>query len=183
MPIQRVALAAIVLALACRADAGRAPQGPELDNFLSGYAKEYQRLNYASSQAEWESNTHIVEGDSSNAIRTRRANEELARFVGSTENIARIRGFLEHRDRLSPLQARELDVMLYNAAEKPQTAADIVSNGLQPRQRRPRSSTASSSSCTASRSPPIKSTMPSAPARSCPSGLRSGRLRKRWARP
>ena len=130
MPIQRVALAAVVFALACRADAGRGPRSPELDNFLSGYAKEYQRLNYASSQAEWESNTHIVEGDSSNAIRTRRANEALARFVGSTENIARIRGFLEHRDRLNPLQARELDVMLYNAAEKPQTAADVVSQRI-----------------------------------------------------
>jgi peptidyl-dipeptidase A len=87
MPIQRVALAAVVLALACRADAARAPGSPELDNFLSGYAREYQRLNYASSLAEWESNTHIVEGDSSNAIRTRQANEALARFVAAPRTL------------------------------------------------------------------------------------------------
>ena len=130
MPIHRVALAALVLVLACRADAGRKPKSAELDSFLYGYAKEYQRLSYASALAEWESNTHIVEGDSSNALRTRRANEELAHFVGSAENIARIRSFLGHRDRLSPLQARELEVMLYTAAEKPQTAADIVSQRI-----------------------------------------------------
>src|SRR3954464_13508287 len=98
MPLRVPRLPLLVLMLACRADAERVRGNPELENFLAGYTKEYQRLNYASALAEWESNTHIVEGDSSNAVRTRRANEELARFVGSADNIARIRTYLEHRD-------------------------------------------------------------------------------------
>jgi peptidyl-dipeptidase A len=120
----------LVLAIACRTDAKPSPANPELDAYLASYAREYQRLYYGSSLAEWESNTRIVEGDSSNAVRTRRANEALAAFVGSNENIARIKGFLEHRDRLSPLQVRELEVMLYNAADKPQTAGAIVAQRI-----------------------------------------------------
>jgi peptidyl-dipeptidase A len=130
MPIARPALLLVVLAIACRADAERMPRNAEVESYLTGYSKEYQRLNYASALAEWESNTHIVEGDSSNALRTRRANEQLAHFVGSAENITRIKGYLEHRDRLTPLEARQLEVMLYLAAEKPQTAADVVSRRI-----------------------------------------------------
>jgi hypothetical protein len=108
MPIARPVLLLVVLAIACRADAERMPRNTEVENYLAGYSKEYQRLNHASALAEWESNTHIVAGDSSNALRTRRANEQLAHFVGSAENITRIKGYLEHRDRLTPLQARQL---------------------------------------------------------------------------
>src|SRR5882724_13288230 len=109
MPIARPVLLPVVLAIACRADAERMPRNAEVESYLTGYSKEYQRLNYASALAEWESNTHIVEGDSSNALRTQRANEQLAHFVGSAENITRIKGYLEHRDRLTPLQARQLE--------------------------------------------------------------------------
>ncbi len=122
-------LAALAL-LACHSGGARTAANAELDGYLSEYARQYQRLSYESSLAEWASNTRIVEGDSSNAIRTRRANEALARFVGSNENIARIRGYLKDRDRLSPLQARQLEVMLYLAAEKPETAGDVVAQRI-----------------------------------------------------
>jgi peptidyl-dipeptidase A len=128
--MRRLPLLIIVVVLACRADAKPVSSNPELEAYLAEYSKEYQRLGYASALAEWESNTRIVEGDSTNAVRTRRANEALARFVGSTENISKIKGFLKNRDRLSPLQARELEVMLYFAAEKPQTAAKVVAERI-----------------------------------------------------
>jgi peptidyl-dipeptidase A len=130
MQLPRLFVCAIVILLGCRADAEPVPNNPEVEAYLASYSKEYQRLNYASTLAEWQSNTHIVEGDSSNAIRTRRANEALARFVGSAENISKIKGYLEHRDRLTPLQARQLEVMLYNAAEKPQTVAGVVAERI-----------------------------------------------------
>ena len=123
-------LLAIGLLLGCRADAQRERGNPELDAYLAGYAREYQRLSYASSEAEWASNTRIVEGDSSNAVRTRKANEALARFVGSAENISKIQRFLSQKNQLPPLKVRELEVMLYLAAEKPQTAADVVSRRI-----------------------------------------------------
>jgi peptidyl-dipeptidase A len=129
MPKQ-FALLPLLAVLACRADAQRPAGNPDVESFLAGYTKEYQRLNYASALAEWESNTHIVEGDSSNAVRTRKANEELARFVGSVENISRIKEYLQHRERLTPIEARQLEVMLYSAGEKPQTAAEVVSRRI-----------------------------------------------------
>lgn len=130
MPIHRPALVPLLLLLACQSNAARSTTDAALDTYLADYGKEFQRLSYESGLAEWESNTRIVEGDSSNAIRTRRANEALARFVGSNENIARIRGYLKDRDRLSPIQARQLEVMLYLAAEKPETSAPVVAERI-----------------------------------------------------
>jgi peptidyl-dipeptidase A len=121
---------ALVLLIGCRADAQLGGGNPEVQAYLAGYGKEYQRLSYASALAEWASNTHIVEGDSTNAVRTRQANEALARFVGSTENIQKIQRYLSKKEELTPLQVRELEVMLYLAAEKPQTAADLVSRRI-----------------------------------------------------
>jgi peptidyl-dipeptidase A len=99
----------------------------DAQRYLTDYEREYQRLYYASALAEWESNTRIVEGDTTNAARTRAANEALAAFVGSVENINRIRGLLENRDRLTPLQVRQLEAMLYRAASQPQTIPAVVS--------------------------------------------------------
>jgi peptidyl-dipeptidase A len=123
-------LALLVVLGACQGNGARPAHNAELETYLSDYAKEYQRLSYASQLAEWQSNTHIVKGDSTNAIRTRKANEALARFVGSNDNIAKIRGYLKDRAALSPLQARQLDVMLYIAAEKPETAAPVVARRI-----------------------------------------------------
>ena len=130
MRISPLLVIGLGLLLGCRADAQRGRGNPELDAYLASYAREYQRLSYASSEAEWASNTRIVEGDSSNAVRTRKANEALARFVGSAENISKIQRFLSQKGQLTPLQVRELEVMLYLAAEKPQTAADVVSKRI-----------------------------------------------------
>ena len=116
--------------LACQAGSAGTPANPELARYLAGYAKEYQRLTYESQIAEWQSNTHIVEGDSTNAVRTRRANEALARFVGSNENITRIRGYLNDRKNLPPIQVRQLEMMLYFAAEKPESAAEMVTQRI-----------------------------------------------------
>jgi len=129
MPIHRSVLLPLLLLLACRSSASQSANA-DLDAYLSNYAQEFQRLNHESALAEWESNTHIVEGDSTNSGRTRRANQALAGFVGSNENIARIRGYLKDRDRLGPLQARQLDAMLYLAAEKPASAAAIVAERI-----------------------------------------------------
>ena len=94
--------------------------------YLDSYATEYQRLYAASSEAQWASNTRIVEGDSTNAVRQRAADEALNAFVGSTQNINTIRGFLAAASVVTPLQKRQLEAMLYNAGTGPQTVADVV---------------------------------------------------------
>ena len=102
----------------------------EVELYLADYAAEYQELYYEANLAEWASNTHIVEGDDTNAKRTRAANEAVAAFVGSAENIERIRGFLERSDELTPLQIKQLEAMLYEAAEVPGTIPDIVAERI-----------------------------------------------------
>lgn len=98
----------------------------QADAFLRQYSTQYQRLYTQSSEAEWRSNTHIVAGDTTNAAATARANQAMAAFTGSTENITRLRELLEHQSELSELQVKQLKAALYNAANSPQTIADVV---------------------------------------------------------
>ncbi len=98
----------------------------EAQGFLDDYTATYADLSYAAAQAEWESNTRIVEGDDTNAQRTRAANEGLAAFTGSIENIETCRRLLVQREQLTPLQVRQLEVILYQAADKPQTVPELV---------------------------------------------------------
>ncbi len=98
----------------------------KVQTFIDDYSQKYQQLYYASSLAEWESNTRIVEGDSSNAIATRQANEALANFTGSIQNITTIQEYLKKREKLLPLQIKQLETMLFLAANYPQTVPDIV---------------------------------------------------------
>lgn len=105
-----------------------AADGPreEAARFLAQWQRDYQRLYYEAQQADWASNTRIVEGDSTNAVRTRRAREALSAYVGSTATVERVRGFLAQRDRLDELQVRQLERILYMAAEAPQTVPELV---------------------------------------------------------
>jgi len=125
------------LLVACAApegDAGDAAEGaaaaiepdPEVQSFLDDYEATYLDLYYQANKAEWASNTRIVEGDDTNRKRTEEANEALSAFTGSEEVIEKTRAFLERRDTLPELQLRQLETILYKAANYPQTAADLV---------------------------------------------------------
>ena len=118
--------AALVAAACARGDGFR----EEVDRRLAEYAETYRRLYTEAQEAEWVSNTRIVPGDTANAARTRRAREAFARFVGSAENIGWIRDALAKRDRLAPIQARHLEVMLYEAADAPQTIPEVVAERI-----------------------------------------------------
>jgi peptidyl-dipeptidase A len=130
--IQRVFLPILAIAMlavtACRqgSDALRA----EVDGFLDEYSAEFVRLFTESSEAEWASNTRIVEGDETNLKRTEAANRALAEFTGSTEVIEKAKGYLERADELERLQKKQLEVVLYRAADNPQTVADVVNERI-----------------------------------------------------
>ena len=102
----------------------------EVESYLESYDSTFKRLNYANQLAQWASNTHIVAGDSTNAVRARETGLALSRFVGSIENIERIKGYLGHRAELDPIQIRRLEIMQYNAADAPQTIPDVVRERL-----------------------------------------------------
>ncbi|GAB5534393.1 MAG: M2 family metallopeptidase [Rubricoccaceae bacterium] len=98
----------------------------DADLFLDAYSRRYVPLYYASARAEWEANTRIVEGDSITASRVRTANQALADFTGSSDTIEKAQALLARRSDLRPLQARQLDAVLYAAAGNPETASDLV---------------------------------------------------------
>ena len=103
----------------------------QADAFLETYTKSYQELYAISSEAEWVSNTRIVEGDDTNLNRTKAANEALASFTGSVENIQTARELLKSKQDLDPIQALQLEAVLYNAAQNPQTVPDLVSQRIE----------------------------------------------------
>ncbi|MCC9135213.1 M2 family metallopeptidase [Pontibacter silvestris] len=98
----------------------------EAQAFLDRYSKDYQQLYTASTEAEWASNTTIVEGDSTNAVATRKANEAFAAFTGSAENIEKAKALLEQKEQLTDLQVKQLEAVLYTGANNPQIIPDVV---------------------------------------------------------
>ena len=98
----------------------------EAQMFIDKYTDTFKILQYEVALAEWASNTHIVEGDTMNAFRTKQANERYATFTGSKDNIEKARELLKHRDHLDPVTAKTLDAILYAAANNPQTVPELV---------------------------------------------------------
>src|SRR5688500_12714781 len=90
----------ITLLFACKTEP-RTVEPPteqtEAQAFLDTYNLEYVRLAYASSLAEWKTNTEIKEGDTLNAYNSRIADEALTAFTGSVENIEKTRKFLAQK--------------------------------------------------------------------------------------
>jgi peptidyl-dipeptidase A len=119
----------VLAALGCSGmgESGLSGEQASAQEFLDGYSERYQELYYRSSQAEWASNTRIVEGDETNARRTRAANEAMAAFTGSAENIAAAREWLAVRDELTPVQVQQLEKVLFLAGNNPATVPELVS--------------------------------------------------------
>ncbi len=124
--MRKIPTAVVLLtATALLASCAKNPE-KEAQAYVDTYTREVQKLSLEVSEAEWASNTHIVEGDTTNAHRSKAAKEAYAVFTGNAENIATARKFLEKRDKLSPLLVRQLELILYEAGSNPQTVADIV---------------------------------------------------------
>ncbi len=94
--------------------------------YLDGYNVEIQKLVTKSSEAEWLLNTKIIEGDTITGKLADKANEDYAKFTGSVENITTAKGFLGQKDKLTGLQARQLDAIIYTAGRNPAIADSVV---------------------------------------------------------
>jgi peptidyl-dipeptidase A len=102
------------------------PTKIEAQKFLDVYTKTFQSLYYASAEAEWAANTHIVEGDTLNAYNVQKTGEAYATFTGSKEVIEKTTGFLEQKNQLDLVQVRQLESILYSAANNPETVSEVV---------------------------------------------------------
>jgi peptidyl-dipeptidase A len=121
--ITSLALLGSLLASGCSA-----PADPQKNaaGFLDRYTARWLELSKEYAGAEWNSQTRIVPGDTTNAAATRAARERLSMFTGSKANIDTATALLASSDRLTPLQVRQLKRILYLAADNPETAADLV---------------------------------------------------------
>lgn len=98
----------------------------EVQKYLNDYGQQYQKLYTASSEAEWKLNTMIVEGDTISGKTAEEANEALAKFTGSKENIEKCKTYLSISGKLMSIQVKQLKAMLYAAGGNPETAGDVV---------------------------------------------------------
>ena len=103
-----------------------ASQQDDPQKFIDSYTQQYLKLYATSSEAQWKANTEIKEGDSTNTLAAQRADEAMAAFTGSKENIEHAKKFLEDKDNISDVQKKQLELILYAAANNPQTIADVV---------------------------------------------------------
>lgn len=101
-----------------------------VQSYLNDYSNKYQQLSTTLNEAEWKSNTHIVEGDSTNTVATNNAAEEMAKFTGSVENIELTKKYLAEEEKLTPIQIQQLNQILYKAGNNPQTIKDIVTKRI-----------------------------------------------------
>jgi hypothetical protein len=105
----------------------RSPETPPVEYtdvkaYLEMYNQKYQELLIASNLAEWDLNTHIVEGDATNAEKAQKANAAFATFTGSNENINAAKAFLAKKSQLTPIQVKQLEFILYAAGANPEAA-------------------------------------------------------------
>lgn len=115
----------------CAMLGGKSEIQNQAQTFLDNYTANFLKLQYDSALAEWDSNTRIVEGDESNSKRTQAANQALAAFTGSVETIEQARRFLSQAKELTPLQVKQLERVLFMAADKPQTVAELVKERIE----------------------------------------------------
>ncbi len=122
-----VLISATAVMLACNtAQKKSSPIQEQAQAFLTGYNKTYQQLTNADQLAQWKLNTRIVKGDTLSQHIADEADKALAKFTGSVANIDSAKKYLAIKDQLSSLQARQFEVVLFNAGNNPAIAGDIV---------------------------------------------------------
>ncbi len=123
-------MAVLITVFSCKKDAKTVKTASaskeDVQTFLDEYTASFTKLYYDSALAEWDANTRIVAGDTTNAYNVQKANEALATFTGSTDVIEKTREFLKSKDDLDIVQVRQLNTILYAAANNPETVSDLV---------------------------------------------------------
>lgn len=98
----------------------------QADAFLKDYNDQYQQLFTAAAEAAWVLNTRIVEGDTAAQQQYEITSQQLADFEGSLSNIDSARKYLALKDKLTPLQTKQFEAILFSAGANPATAAEAV---------------------------------------------------------
>jgi peptidyl-dipeptidase A len=126
--LSAAAITILTLGISCQQPAKKDQSAiqQQAQAFLDEYNNEFQKLYYASALAQWEMQTHIVEGDTMAKYNAAIADEAFARFTGSNANIDSSKKYLSMKDQLLPIQARQFETILFNAGNSPEAAGDVV---------------------------------------------------------
>jgi len=125
--MNKLAIVAVVGMLAFVSCADNAANNQQkAQTFIDSYTHDYLKLYKNATEAQWKANIEIVEGDSTNTVNARKADEAIAAFTGSIENIEQAKELLKEKDKLTEVQRKQLELILYAAANNPQTIADVV---------------------------------------------------------
>lgn len=103
----------------------------ETQAFLDAYTERFVDLYTRENEAEWQANIMIVEGDTTRAAASIAAQNEMATFTGSVENIETARRLLKSEALLTDIQAKQLKRILRIAANNPQTVPELVSERIE----------------------------------------------------
>ena len=98
----------------------------EVQSYLDIYNHKYKELYTASSEGQWLVQTHIVQGDTMNAYKSGQADEAMAKYTGSKENIDKATNYLKWEADLTELQSKQLHKILFLAAGNPESVSDVV---------------------------------------------------------
>ncbi|HHG8516383.1 TPA: M2 family metallopeptidase [Legionella pneumophila] len=94
--------------------------------FIDSYTKQYVLLYTSAQNARWQSNIEIKPDDFTNIMNAQKADKALAIFIGSKRNIDSTRKYLNQQHKLTKIQVKQLQLILYSAANSPQEIDDLV---------------------------------------------------------
>ncbi len=126
MKIRRAFLLPLVAYAALQGPVWAQSNPDEVQQFIDTYTSKYLDLYKVSSEAEWAANTLIIDGVETIDNVAKLANEAMSKHTGSVEVIAKVQQYLKNREGLTPLQVRQLETMLYAAANNPGTEPELV---------------------------------------------------------
>jgi peptidyl-dipeptidase A len=96
------------------------------DIYLENFSRKYQQLYYDDELATWPLNTKIIKNDTASLNRADQTANALATFTGSKQVVDSVKKYLLKKDKLLPIQVKQFDQILLNAADNPEVAGDIV---------------------------------------------------------
>ena len=98
----------------------------EVQTYLEEYNTTFQKLLIEAGEAQWTLNTKIIADDTVTNRLAEETEKKMADYTGSKENIETARKYLDAKDKLTPIQVKQLEAILYAAGANPAVAEEIV---------------------------------------------------------
>lgn len=102
----------------------------EAQKFIDHYTEEYMHLYMNSMQAQWMLSVDIKQRDRIHMSDANKFDKAMAIFTGSEENIENARKYLNQKNKITDIQRKQLEKILYLAANNSHVVANLVSQRI-----------------------------------------------------